>query len=331
VTATGGQSTKLLLCDRATGKVETLVKDSANTFKRLYFSPDGRHLWVLLPEVGLMVFDLATRQKRELPLAMRRNNLAASFAPTGRLLALATAGDRGEGPLLRVHELASNGERFRVPLAMGCARPIAFSHDGRLLASAHPDTTVLIWNLDALPEPVPAPRRLTVKELGQLWEDLSVVDSERGHLAIRLFSANPGQAVPFLGERLKPVPPVVPEQVMKFIADLDRDQFSVRAHAMNQLANWDDAILDDLQKALQRKFSLETRRRLEQFLNELTDPILSGDRLRTRRAIEVLEQIATPEARMLLQALAAGETGARRTKEARRALKWADKRSPGHP
>ena len=277
VTATGAENgNHLLLCDRVTGKVETLLKDLANAFNRLSFSPDGRHLWALVPEVGLMVFDVVTQQNRELPLAMRRNNLAASFAPTGRLVAVATAGDRGQERVLSVRELASNGERFRMPLAMGCARRIAFSHDGRYLATAHPDTTVLIWNLNALPSPVPMPKRLTDKELAQLWDDLAGVDAELGYRAIRVFSANPGQTLPFLQNRLKPTPALVPQMVTKLIANLDSDQFPIRERAAKQLAPWDDAILADVKKALDRTSTLESRRRLERLLNELTDPGVNG-------------------------------------------------------
>jgi WD40 repeat protein len=333
VAAVDGQKelgTKLFLCNLANGKVEAIFEDSSSDLLSPHFSPDGRQLWVVVPEGRMIVWDLATRQKREFPLAMPRPNFAASFAPTGRLLALATAGGRGEAPVLSIRELASNAERFQLPPAFGFARPIAFSQDGRFLASAHPDTTVLIWNLDAMPQPLTSPGPLSAKELAQLWEDLSAADAERGHRAIRLFSANPAQALPFLRERLKPVPPVVPEQVAKLIADLDSDQFRIRKHAMDELAPWDEAILDDMQKALQRKLPVESRRRLEQFLKELTEPILSSERLRTRRAIETLEQIATPEARTLLRVIAAGETGARRTKEAKMALKCLDKRAKAH-
>jgi WD40 repeat protein len=323
---TGGQDAKLLVCDRSAGKMEVVLK-GVESLRAFHFSPNGRQLWVLVPEMGTAVWDLTTRQKREFPLAMRRNNVAASFAPTGRLMALASAGDRGEDPVLSIRELASNAERFRLPTALGFARPIAFSQDGRRLASAHPDTTVLIWNLDTMPEPPPEPKRLSAKELAQLWEDLAAADAERGHRAIRLFSTNPAQALPFLRERLKPVPPVVPQRVVKLIADLDSDQFRIRQHALDELARWDEAILDDLQEALRRKLSVESRRRLEQYLKELTEPVLSSERLRTRRAIEFLEQIATPEARTLLRAIAAGQTGALRTQEAKMALERLDNRA----
>jgi hypothetical protein len=48
---------------------------------------------------------------------------------------------------------------------------------------------------------------------------------------------------------------------------------------------------------------------------------MSGEALRTVRAIEVLERTATPEACKLLRELAKGAPGARLTREAAAALK----------
>jgi hypothetical protein len=52
-----------------------------------------------------------------------------------------------------------------------------------------------------------------------------------------------------------------------------------------------------------------------------TSLLLKGERLRAYRAIEVLERIGTPEARQLLQTLAAGAPGALLTTTAQAALK----------
>ena len=62
-----------------------------------------------------------------------------------------------------------------------------------------------------------------------------------------------------------------------------------------------------LRRALEgRPLSLELRRRIEGLLERLQGPITSGERLRLMRAVEVLGQAATPEARKLLEELAKG-------------------------
>ena len=48
---------------------------------------------------------------------------------------------------------------------------------------------------------------------------------------------------------------------------------------------------------------------------------MSGEALRAWRALEVLENAATPEARRLLERLAEGHADARRTREAKAILK----------
>ncbi len=70
---------------------------------------------------------------------------------------------------------------------------------------------------------------------------------------------------------------------------------------------------------MRENVSLETRRRLAQVLTNLSDR-LSPETLRTIRAITVLEQIGTPEAKAVLETLARGAPGARETEEARASL-----------
>jgi hypothetical protein len=67
---------------------------------------------------------------------------------------------------------------------------------------------------------------------------------------------------------------------------------------------------------LEKKTSLETRRHVEELVESLSGPI-SGESLRTLRALAVLEHAGTPEARRLLEALAGGASGAWLTQEAK--------------
>lgn len=75
-------------------------------------------------------------------------------------------------------------------------------------------------------------------------------------------------------------------------------------------------------KALDGKPSLEMRRRLEDLRAKAQRAWwgVSGERLRSLRAIEALELAGTNEAREVLQMLAAGAEGARLTEEAKAAL-----------
>ena len=66
------------------------------------------------------------------------------------------------------------------------------------------------------------------------------------------------------------------------------------------------------------QLSLELRRRIENLLDKLSPA--SPETLRLLRALEVLENVRTPEARKVLQKLASGVPGARLTREAKAAL-----------
>jgi hypothetical protein len=69
------------------------------------------------------------------------------------------------------------------------------------------------------------------------------------------------------------------------------------------------------------KPALEVKQRLEKVRDQLTGTLLTDEKLRLSRAIEILEQIGTPDARQVLQRLADGAPQALATTAARAALK----------
>ena len=77
-----------------------------------------------------------------------------------------------------------------------------------------------------------------------------------------------------------------------------------------------------LLKALENKPSTEATTRIDRLLDLAKSPshAPSGDSLRDLRALEVLESIATPEARALLEELSKGAEHTRLTDAARAAL-----------
>ncbi len=103
----------------------------------------------------------------------------------------------------------------------------------------------------------------------------------------------------------------------RLLSELDNDDFAVREKASKELAKLGELTLPALEKALAGDPSPETRYRVERLLEKLSTP--SPDRLRTSRAIMVLEQIGTTEAKQLLETLAKGADGALLTEEAKAA------------
>jgi hypothetical protein len=106
------------------------------------------------------------------------------------------------------------------------------------------------------------------------------------------------------------------------VGDLDSAEFPVRTKATAQLVQLGELAEPALLDAQRKHPSLEQRQRIEEILRKVVDQRSkpSGDRLRMFRAVEILEQIGTPEARQLLEALSRGASGALVTREAQAAL-----------
>jgi len=222
---------------------------------------------------------------------------------------------------IRLLEVASGCERRRLTGHRGQITALAFSADCRRLLSGCHDTTALVWDLSHS-------RPATAAELETLWADLAGADAARAYQAIHQLAAAPESSVPFLRKRLQPVAPVDEKRVARLIADLDSEDFAVRQKATAALRELSDQPLAAYRKALEGKPSLETRRRLEDLLVKASSAWwdVSGERLRSLRAVEALELDGAKEAREVLETFAAGAEGARLTEEAKAALERLAKR-----
>jgi hypothetical protein len=274
----------------------------------LAFSPDGRGVAVATT-AGLVLWEKASNRERWRCPAVAT---ALAFSPDGRLLA------SGEGSEVRVRD-ASGREVACFAGHQASVRALSFTPDGRALVSAGADSTALVWDVAGLrPAAPPAGEALSV---AASWDDLRGEDAVRAYRAVIALAGAPGQAVPALRERLRPVGRPEAHQVEGRLADLDADTFEARDRAGRELAALGAMVRPQLEKALEGKPSPEKRRRLRALLEALEPgAVMSGEDLRQVRAVEVLERAATPEARRLLGEWAGGAPGALLTREARAAL-----------
>jgi len=282
------------------------------------FSPDGKTAVISNDGDRLFVMAVATgKLLRTIKAPNTFWNLAA-LSSDGKFMASCQRTiyfpDREYDPSIRLWELESGKEVLRFNPTPSAVSTLNFSADGHSLMSGMNNGTALIWNLK--PKLVKAPLS---RDLESLWADLADEDAGKAQQAIWTLVAAPKQSVPFLRERLKPVVLADQAKIQKWIADLGSTDFAMRQAAAKALEKVGRQVEPVIQNVLKGNTTLEARRRLEQILNTLAG-VPGPETLRTIRAIMAMENIGSPEAQAILQALARGAPGARETEEAKGSL-----------
>jgi WD40 repeat protein len=132
--------------------------------RALAFSPDGQRLVVVGAKGGVMVWETTTWQAtRLLGLASADGRCTAAFSPDGRQLAVAGFGSSFPIVVLDV----STGAQIQVLHGhTWVVRQLAFSPNGRHLASASNDGTVRVWDVRTGKEVGGPPPRIEASVIG---------------------------------------------------------------------------------------------------------------------------------------------------------------------
>jgi hypothetical protein len=138
---------------------------------------------------------------------------------------------------------------------------------------------------------------------------------------------SPAQTVKLLDAKIAPAVKLDTggKTVAEWVNDLGNGQFAIRNKANAMLKKIGASVELDLRAALLKATDVETKRRMEELLEHFAAYEWTPEELLHARAVEVLEAIATPDARALLTRWADGGTGAVLTIEARRALARLDR------
>jgi hypothetical protein len=321
----GGEK-EIYLWDSATGKEIRRLYGHTGSVYSVAFSPDGKTLASVScmnrvfagagKDNNIRFWDVATGRELRRIGGHAGGYYEVAFSVDGRTLLTA-----GEDGVVRLWEVLTGKQRRAFIGHRGPVNSAALSHDGRVLLSGSTDTTALVWDVTGLAIEGRLPR-LTPNpaQLADLWADLGHEDAARADRAKWRLVAAADRAIPFLREQLRPVAAVDQQRLANRLAALDSGSFAARQQASRELEGMGELAEPALQEVLAHKPSLEVRQRVESLLEKLRTMPLTPERLRTVRGVEVLEQIGTADAQVLVKTLAEGADGARLTREAKASL-----------
>jgi WD40 repeat protein len=159
------------------------------------FTPDGRTL--IASGESVTLWDVKTgNEARQLDAG---NSPALAVSHDGKLLAT------GGGQAVRLWDIATGAELIQLPGHLDRVGVLAFSQDGKWLASGSNDTTILLWDLQAvLAAAARKAKKAEPTKLDAPWADLAKADAAAAHSAVWAFIAEADRAVAFLNKHLQP-------------------------------------------------------------------------------------------------------------------------------
>ena len=315
------------------------TRELRKDFQYAALSPDGNTVGGVLHD-RVQFWDLATRKQRHNLEGHGGNLLCVAFSPDGRLMATSELlWDVEEGKLLRrfaVHgdsdcsiysaafspdsktlvtgttsgyvqlwEVETGKERRRFAGHRGIVNAVAFCRSGQAVVSGSADTSLLLWDVAGRLSLDDTTRTtLTIEQLKDLCTTLGNADARKAYDALCTLAASPTGVSTYVINRIRSRFRYERDQVEKWIAQLDDDQFAVRENATRKLEEFGDRAEPDMQLALTRSSSLEQRRRVQLLLILLHTSAPPPDRIFAFRTVELLERIGTAEAREGLQMIA---------------------------
>jgi RNA polymerase sigma factor (sigma-70 family) len=335
------------------------------------FTSDGKTLIVAAGSSRLTFIDLESWKNRSTTLLKSDRPdqegfpFKIAFPPDGRTLAvifdggcLALCDGRTGEEKFRLVDYDEFNEELRVirgaPDRKDRAEAIAFSADGKWLASGGSDAIVSIWEAATGKEVLrlhghdgdisalafspdgrtllsfaqdaqgyrwkldPAPSASVRPPVVELWNALDQADAAAAYRAQWHMVAQAKDSVALLRQRLGPIPAIESAKIRQWIVDIDSPKFPVRDAATKALEDAGPQVQGFIEKALAGEASLETRRRLARIAKKHdATPLV----VRTGRALQVLELIDSPETRAVLEVIASGAAGARETEAAAASLR----------
>ena len=308
-----GSDKSIRLWDVAKGK---LVRRWEGETRHLVFSPDGKMLassdTVWSVESGKVLRQIPSQ-------GLGRSSLA--FSPSGRIIAASGPKSRagahdGFTSTIQLIEIYSGEEVWRVERPSSSNLPVAFSSDGRMLASGDGDSSILLWDLThGMLDGKAKPFSLTKAQLENLWSNLAA-DAREADKAIWMLAAAPKRERAAAGGAPTTNCLCIGRANCQVGRRSGRQELQCSPKGEQSTEDMGEAAEVGLRMALETNIPREVRQRIEQILEKR-----SQEEVRKLRAIEALEQIGIAQAREVLLALANGSPNPRVAEAASAALR----------
>jgi WD40 repeat protein len=163
--------------------------------------------------------------------------------------------------------------------------------------------------------------RPTGWDIKRSWELLADRDGATTFQSMQCLTASPAEFLEFVRKFVRPAEGVDEAKIIAIVADLDAASFAVRERASAELDVLGEPAVAVVDALAAKSPSAEVRRRLDRFLAKHDRDEPTDEQLVQGRILEILEQIGSPDARAVLRELAGGAPTARLTREATAALR----------
>jgi hypothetical protein len=308
---------------------------SSSAFYQLALSGDGGLLlavareWSSGDKPGEMihVWDMTTGEKVWTFTHKEWHVTQAALSPDGRYIAVGFYND----PAVRLYRLSDGKELAAFKGHSKGVTCVAFSADGKVVASGSMDKTAIVWDVKEGLLPAAEPPKAD-KDFAPRWEALRDGKPLDALEAISALAAAGDDGVAFLERKLSPARKPDPARVQKLIEQLNHDDQPKRDEASQELGTLGTQVEAAVKKALANEPPAESKRRLDELLKGMRSPWVSDrDLVRAVRGVYVLERVGSERAVKLLKKLAEGDPAARLTREAKISLERLEVRKPPKP
>jgi hypothetical protein len=279
------------------------------------------------PDNMIHVWDMTTGERAWTFTHEKFHVGQAALSPDGRYVAVGFIND----PAVRLYRISDSKEVAAFQGHTEGVTCIAFSADGKQIASGSIDGTAIVWDVKEGLLPA-AERPKADKDFAKAWDALRDGKPLEALEATAALAAAGDDGVKWLEGKLVPVRKPDPARVKKLIEQLEDGEQAKRDEASRELGALGAQIEAEVKKVLAGEPPAETKRRLEELLKGMR-PLWVSDRdtVRAVRGVYVLERIGSERAVKLLKKLAEGDPAARLTREAKISLERLEVRKPTKP